>query len=146
MTDLDIPALKAAALAATPGQWARNVAGIEHDNYIAGTGPWYRLHKGGADMASADAAYIALANPATILALIERLERAEKNERGRVVQLRAAHDQFDVSERKRHEWQRAAEDWASRYNDLTAERERLVAMLVDWKARLAQALAALEAP
>lgn len=28
-------------------------------------------------MASADAAYIALANPATILALIERLERAE---------------------------------------------------------------------
>jgi len=27
---------------ATKGPWEKSVAGIEGDNYIAGTGPWYR--------------------------------------------------------------------------------------------------------
>ncbi len=64
MTDLDIPALKAAAQKAHNGQ------------------PWLSLDDLDSLLAediaqTADVRYIALANPAAVLALIERLERAE---------------------------------------------------------------------
>lgn len=45
-------------LAATKEPWQTNIAGIEGDNYIAGTGPWYRLNRG-EDKATEDAKLIA---------------------------------------------------------------------------------------
>lgn len=42
---MDKPSLKALRELhekATPGPWEQSVAGIEGDNYVAGTGPWYR--------------------------------------------------------------------------------------------------------
>jgi hypothetical protein len=35
--------IKARAERATKGPWDKRVAGIEGDNYIAATGPWYRI-------------------------------------------------------------------------------------------------------
>lgn len=77
------PHLKAAALAATPGPWHSPGLGEVHaeDHRTIVDVCW--LHPNADDEddigcgTQADADYIALANPATILALIERLQVAE---------------------------------------------------------------------
>jgi hypothetical protein len=72
---IDLEQLKQAALAATPGPWEYHegdgVAAVAHAH------GWVEaiLPDGGQE--NADAAFCAAANPAIVLALIERLERAE---------------------------------------------------------------------
>lgn len=81
MNDEQLAKLKALCAAAAPAPWQSNVAGIEGDNYIAGTGPWYRLGLKGRDP-GADAEFIAAARSAVpeLIAEVERL----RDERQRV--------------------------------------------------------------
>jgi hypothetical protein len=78
MTDAELAALEAAARAATPGPWFRAIANdtaIRSDDVdIAQTVGAYELEW---ERMEADAAYIAAANPAAILALIQRVREAE---------------------------------------------------------------------
>jgi len=75
MTEARKAQMKALEQKATAGPWEKQVAGIEGDNYIAGTGPWYRV-RGLSDQALADAEFIAAARSFVpdALAAIERLE------------------------------------------------------------------------
>ena len=77
MTDLDIPRLAALAEAATPGPWEMDDAEIFAANgrCIGSTALWDDAPN--ADQSIADAAYIAAADPTTILALIRRVQAAE---------------------------------------------------------------------
>lgn len=85
MTDIDIPALKAAALAATPGPWKSALATVksipaECVVHVDPERTWSAEYEPGWETVcrwKADAAYISLANPATVLALIERMEKLE---------------------------------------------------------------------
>ena len=40
---IDLAELRRLHEAATPGPWEQSIAGIEGDNYVAGTGPWHRV-------------------------------------------------------------------------------------------------------
>ena len=40
---LDLAELRRLHEEATPGPWESSIAGIEGDNYVAGTGPWHRV-------------------------------------------------------------------------------------------------------
>lgn len=77
MTDINLDKLRRMAEAATPGPWD-----------ITGNGDWKREVRGpdwnvawcghmSTLRAHADATYIAAVNPATVIALLDRLERAE---------------------------------------------------------------------
>lgn len=146
MTDIDIPTLKAAALAATPGPWMRIVKG-EQFPMVAITGPNLRIGSKTATYSRpmGDMEFIALANPATILALIERLERAEavaEYARSREIpttekQVKAAEMFFTAPMMARLEKLEAVAEAASPFASSNAG---------GLEARLAQALAALEAP
>lgn len=77
---MDKPSLKALRELhekATPGPWEQSIAGIEGDNYVAGTGPWHRNHFN--ESASMDdAALIAAARNAlpALLAIAEAARAA----------------------------------------------------------------------
>lgn len=89
MTDIeksnDLEELRSIALAATPGPWnwvgdlSMNEASLEspsEEGYVLSA---YGLHtEGFVDVGESDAAFIAAANPATVLALLDRLEAAER--------------------------------------------------------------------
>lgn len=87
--NVDLAELKAKALAATPGEWMREdrtVYALMHHGWRKGE----ELFKNRMDLRvfcdrnhmeeeEANAAYIAAASPPVVLALIERLQRAEKD-------------------------------------------------------------------
>lgn len=66
MSAIDLKALRAAAVAATPGEWNRRRTfgqlNVQDDKFM---------------LNDADALFIAAANPAVVLELLDRLERAE---------------------------------------------------------------------
>lgn len=72
---------------AKKGPWETTIAGVEGDNYCAGTGPWYRVRNGvgyaqaESDQAALDAAFIAHARTDLPAALdeIERLTKSRDN-------------------------------------------------------------------
>lgn len=71
MTDTELNALEAAAVAATPGPWrADSLNNVRHGSEIV-------IHATIAyvEPRAADAAYVATANPATILKLIAKLRQ-----------------------------------------------------------------------
>ena len=85
---IDIKAIKAAAEAATPGPWIE--AGPSYgepkprffNSVVTGEdedGDWLDICCSTSDNTDADMTHIATANPATIIALIDRLEAAEKD-------------------------------------------------------------------
>lgn len=82
---LDIEALKAVALAATPGPWDYFFKHKYNEHHVSlpieGSGMRRALFQSGCktDRPVEDAQFIAAANPAAVLALIERLERTERN-------------------------------------------------------------------
>lgn len=146
MTDIDIPTLKAAAEKASktaPGQWRDDgyriydsrenqncIFEYKHEPRHTDDGDWdtYR--------------FIALANPATVLALIERLERAELAENNAEFWKQRCEDvpcvvEEHVGMRARLEKLEAVAEAASPFASSNAG---------GLEARLAQALAALEAP
>ena len=86
MSELNIETLKAAALAATPGEWK---AGGTHtqctvkdaDGVLVAAMSWHHSHRKDYTLQAesvANALYIAAANPVTILALIAELEDTKK--------------------------------------------------------------------
>lgn len=80
MTDIDIAVLKAAAKAATPGPWHYQPPDDDdaHVPWSYVWGPSIRSLGGSSrPQDDADRAFIAAADPTAVLALIERLERAE---------------------------------------------------------------------
>jgi len=98
MTDLDIHRLAALAEAATPGPWWISTSDdtmiSAKDAEIAQTqGEYSQCWKG----MEADAAYIAAADPTTIMALIRRLQaaEAERDSRTPSVVVLALHDEID---------------------------------------------------
>ena len=82
--DIDLDAIEAAALAATPGEriWKRvgsfNTPGcaVFWPDTSKGGIHWCRLDSGGG-MLEPDAAYVAASSPAVVLELIRRLRAAE---------------------------------------------------------------------
>ena len=60
---------------ATKGPWDKRVAGIEGDNYMAGTGPWYRMSPFKEDNSINDADFIANAK-SDIPWLLDRIAEA----------------------------------------------------------------------
>ena len=91
--EIDLVALKAAAEAATPGVWEHSrygsvIAGPEQ-HYVNGSFKDQILMTTGASWMKKDenldnATFIAAANPAVVLALIERLQVAEAKAKARV--------------------------------------------------------------
>ena len=76
MTEIDVAKLRTLAENAAPGQWESSAAAA--GNFTA----WVGLASLADDIAlnvrtQEDAEYIATANPATVLALLDRLEQAE---------------------------------------------------------------------
>ena len=88
MSTVDVAALREAAEGATPGPW---IADIRTDGRAWIDMPGIDNHALSLHGFGADAAYIAAANPTTILALIERLEAAE----GAVERCRALADEWE---------------------------------------------------
>lgn len=74
MTDEQLSALEAAAKAATPGPWVLNGLSVDADGFdICGCTDWRSpINRNG----TANAAYIAAANPAAVLDLIAELRKA----------------------------------------------------------------------
>lgn len=88
MSEINIPDLKAAALAATPHPWFAHTVdscSINPDQAYFLAGPQKRAMDHSTGFCKADAAFIAAANPATILALLERLQIAEDATSGRLL-------------------------------------------------------------
>lgn len=128
----DLEALKRAAEAATPGPWYANdhtgpyrfedpdawvgYAWVGHDGepdgrFQATVADLDRRKDGSAkwrEQAAKDARFIALANPATILDLISRLEEAEKALEPFIALAKAVTDEGSPDYR---EWLREAKDW-----------------------------------
>lgn len=84
MTEIDVAKLRSLAENATPGQWAWTcepgddeacLEAVGADGYVLSA---HGMHtEGFVDVEAPDAEFIAAANPATVLALLDRLERAE---------------------------------------------------------------------
>jgi hypothetical protein len=92
-----VSALRRLALAATPGRWVhdeRCVEGIagEHDLFAVTPAERRRL---GRLRDCDDAAFVEAANPAAVLALLDRLERAEAIVRDRAVQSHSRAEDYD---------------------------------------------------
>jgi hypothetical protein len=79
--NIDLEQLKQAALAATPGPWEYFVPGdspaVNSNRAAFLIGPAQRSMDRSQGFSPEDAAHMAFANPAAVLELIERLERAE---------------------------------------------------------------------
>jgi hypothetical protein len=75
---IDIKAIEERCERATKGPWDKRVAGVEGDNYIAGTGPWYRVQgswNANNDNSINDADFIAYSRQ-DIPALLEAVKEA----------------------------------------------------------------------
>ncbi|HEJ8034797.1 ead/Ea22-like family protein [Klebsiella oxytoca] len=122
MTDITelAQSLKAAAENATPGEWCSDDqygvvadAGLNGNYYIAScSGPEHRSNK----------RFIALANPANILALVEALDKLEKTSEARREAIDRTHNMF-VCERDRAN---AAEEALEKAQTINAAAEKLV--------------------
>lgn len=81
MSDIDVARLRSLAEAATPGPWRRTDSGDRHwlrdvrDTTNRGVAWCGTLH---VEQAHADAAYIAAANPQTMLAILDRIAELER--------------------------------------------------------------------
>ncbi|HFT1600989.1 TPA: ead/Ea22-like family protein [Klebsiella oxytoca] len=112
--------MKAAAENATPGEWCSDDqygvvadAGLNGNYYIAScSGPEHRSNK----------RFIALANPANILALVEALDKLEKTSEARREAIDRTHNMF-VCERDRAN---AAEEALEKAQTINAAAEKLV--------------------
>lgn len=83
--ELNLEQIKAAAMVATQGQWLHycpDGAAVNPERAAFVHGPSYRNMDRSQGFKIEDAAHIAAANPATVLVLIERLERAERERDG----------------------------------------------------------------
>lgn len=111
MSNIDIRALREAAEKATKGEWA-----VEFDDEIYSTDGvnHEQIAMVFSENEVRDAAFIAAANPATVLALLDELEAAEK----RIAELEAtvfSKAAIDVlAERQR---QQLAEGWTTEHDD-----------------------------
>lgn len=85
--EIDLDKLEALARAATPGPWSTSIDGPEGAEWDAGMaiaatyGRQKVFARAGGSYPRADQEYIAAASPDVVLALIERLRRAESDER-----------------------------------------------------------------
>lgn len=80
MTTLDLDALQAAAEAATPGPWfsyCPDGAALNPERATFLTGPKYRIMDKSLGFSPQDGDYMAAARPEVMLALIDRLRKAE---------------------------------------------------------------------
>ena len=100
---IDINELRRLAQAATPGPWINhgrqpNVAGLPHSAVAAKTllARVYSEAYGDVEQETANASFIAAANPATISELLDRLEAAEKSDAESLAMYRKARDERDA--------------------------------------------------
>jgi len=73
---VDTTKLRELAQAATPGPW-RSTDAIEWDECVAEISYWHVFQEEGTELSSMDndAEYIAAANPATVLALLDEIDK-----------------------------------------------------------------------
>lgn len=138
---LDLEAMKAAALAATPGPWHETplfqdkidiIHGNKHTPGAASlTIARVTVRQSWFEQQSANARLIATMHPQAVLALIERLERAERVPlpvgAARVLQIRRAHASAKPTERN-PAWMNSHRDMAvlfQRIDELEAELRRI---------------------
>lgn len=108
--DVDLDALEAAAKAATPGPWTLwSNNRISTHQYVKTEDDWTLVaadsgytDRSSFDQRTRDLGYIAAANPQVVLALIERLRKAEEETRA-LRALVAVMDDLDRCEHGRHE-------------------------------------------
>ena len=76
---VDLEELKRLAKAATPGPWQVSLNGSGEDGWVEDSNSQYLTTGYEGEMAAKDVRFIAAANPAAVLALIERVEEAERH-------------------------------------------------------------------
>jgi hypothetical protein len=104
MNDLDLPRLAALAEAATPGPWEMDDQEVFAANGRCVGSTELFDDAPNADQSIADSAYIAAADPATILALIGQLEVMEQKAVGIAMRLLAAEAELAATRRATDQW------------------------------------------
>lgn len=143
----DLTALRELAEKATPGPWEAESTRFGYDAHetpyvTPKTGMYNVAQFYNQGQAADDAAYVAAANPATVLALLDRLERAEakaKREaeanRMRKPSARAWNSIVERAERAEadaQEWQRVAAEQTRLERDRAEGAEAAIARLKEW--------------
>jgi len=104
VTDLDLPRLAALAEAATPGPWKTAITDDTFvTSYHSDIAEMYGDYDTDYEIMEANAAYIAAADPTTILAMIRRLQAAEAEVWARKV-VEAARLQVQIAKEAHKVW------------------------------------------
>lgn len=128
--------LKAAAENATPGEWCSDDqygitadSGLNGNYYIAScSGPEHRSNK----------RFIALANPANVLALVEALEKAQRANAAQDDHINQQQDRIDQLEKGHQEAAKQINSWRRMAKQNIAEREKDIAELDAARQRIAE--------
>ncbi|HIC2943115.1 TPA: ead/Ea22-like family protein, partial [Klebsiella pneumoniae] len=128
--------LKAAAEKATPGEWRR--ASTQFNGITATP---FMLGRKEVMIAAAsekrDAEFIALANPANILALVEALEKAQRANAAQDDHINQQQDRIDQLEKGHQEAAKQINSWRRMAKQNIAEREKDIAELDAARQRIA---------
>jgi hypothetical protein len=127
---IDTKELRRLAQAATPGPWINhgrqpNVAGLPHSAVAAKTllARVYSEAYGDVEQETANASFIAAANPAAISELLDRLEAAEKERDALRAKVETAENDADHQKALAASALRVAEGWERKCGELRAELE-----------------------
>ncbi|WP_436875830.1 ead/Ea22-like family protein [Siccibacter turicensis] len=137
--------LKAAAEQATPGEWVylpKNTS-IEYEyDYVSedSQGSVTYMKSGGLTQKQTDlnGNFIALANPANVLALIEALEAALRANAAQDDHINQQQDRIDQLEKGHNEAAKHIHSWRRLAKQNIAEREKDIAALTDARQRIAE--------
>ena len=121
------PAMKAAAEKATPGEWRYLKTTPFMDAEISAANNTRVVNLLAGDVTEANSAFIALANPANVLALVEALEKSEKTSEARREAIDRTHNMF-VRERDRAN---AAEEALEKAQTEVKRQENIASALFD---------------
>lgn len=140
MTDITelAQSLKAAAEKATPGQWMRSSVLFNSITNIAN--PMEQGNKPHVANTSEkrDAEFIALANPANILALVEALEKAQSANAAQDDHINQQQDRIEQLEKGHQEAAKQITSWVRIAKQNIAEREKDIAELDAARQRIAE--------
>ncbi|HID9330802.1 TPA: ead/Ea22-like family protein [Klebsiella pneumoniae] len=148
MTDITelAQSLKAAAEKATPGPWYVHDKPCEDGNYgidtsdkefLAEAVVWWGFARQSI-WREEDAKYIALANPANILALVEALENAQRANAAQDDHINQQQDRIDQLEKGHQEAAKQINSWRRMAKQNIAEREKDIAELDAARQRIAE--------
>ncbi|STR23998.1 ead/Ea22-like family protein [Klebsiella oxytoca] len=138
--------MKAAAEKATPGPWYVHDKPCEDGNYgidtsdkefLAEAVVWWGFARQSI-WREEDAKYIALANPANILALVEALEKAQRANAAQDDHINQQQDRIDQLEKGHQEAVKQINSWRRMAKQNIAEREKDISELEAARGRIAE--------